>query len=570
MSPSLPGPPGPPGKSAYEAAVEGGYTGTEAEFNAALAEVDTALQPSDVDDELLNDSENLVQNKVVTAAFANLPTPSTDIAEDELTAIGFTITAGNLWAAISGTSQAAAGVLKIPAGTRRIRISPSAPESGSNVWAFLNSVNTAATPDFSESYPGRITATGGDPIEYAVESDMRFIYLLEKTAAGVDVFPAQVLLNPIETDATLSDSSTNPVQNKVVTGALDGKAPVIYDTASGAVASFPDGAGGMPIKSLVVNIEPVQAGSGDPSPTNIRPFTGWAGCTVLKCSESAVSPDQILRGRLQSTGEFNTNTTTRCATQDFIPAEPGTTYTVAANAGVQCIAVHYYAAADEGRWISRDALVGQVSAFTTPENCAYMRLMYAKNNTSETISPAEITATVVTVAPESIEIQFPAEAGTVYGGTMDAFEKTLKTCPYYASYNGEMLTGPWMSSMDVFVPGATPTIGAQVVDFGGVGASCALAAAPDSAAFPGKNNIFADCGPVTVEYPADTKLYIQKINAPSDDNMTADTQIASGKYFIVGGNLYLSTTTIPAGDTIIPGTNCVQTNLAEALNALNA
>lgn len=86
----------------------------------------------------------------------------------------------------------------------------------------------------------------------------------------------------------------------------------------------------------------------------------------------------------------------------------------------------------------------------------------------------------------------------------------------------------------------------------------------------GENHIFADCGPSTVEYPCDTKLYIQKINTPTDDDMIADANIASGKYFIVNNNLYLSTTTILAGDPIKPGTNCTLTNLAAALNALNS
>jgi hypothetical protein len=85
----------------------------------------------------------------------------------------------------------------------------------------------------------------------------------------------------------------------------------------------------------------------------------------------------------------------------------------------------------------------------------------------------------------------------------------------------------------------------------------------------GENNVWADTGDSTVAYRADTKLYIQKINAPTDDDMIADAQIASGKYFIVGGNLYKSTTTIPAGDAIHPGSNCILTNLADALNALN-
>lgn len=40
--------------------------------------------------------------------------------------------------------------------------------------------------------------------------------------------------------------------------ALDSKAPAIYETVSGEIASFADGADGMPVKSLVANIEPVQ------------------------------------------------------------------------------------------------------------------------------------------------------------------------------------------------------------------------------------------------------------------------------------------------------------------------
>ena len=52
------------------------------------------------------------------------------------------------------------------------------------------------------------------------------------------------------------------------------------DTASGAVASFADGANDIPLKSLVVNIDLVQSGSGDPSPDNVRPISGWTGMTV--------------------------------------------------------------------------------------------------------------------------------------------------------------------------------------------------------------------------------------------------------------------------------------------------
>lgn len=58
------------------------------------------------------------------------------------------------------------------------------------------------------------------------------------------------------------------------------------DTASGAIASFPDGSDLFDYLSCVVEINPVQAGSGTPSPDNVRPITGWTGCEVV------VSPTQ--------------------------------------------------------------------------------------------------------------------------------------------------------------------------------------------------------------------------------------------------------------------------------------
>lgn len=86
----------------------------------------------------------------------------------------------------------------------------------------------------------------------------------------------------------------------------------------------------------------------------------------------------------------------------------------------------------------------------------------------------------------------------------------------------------------------------------------------------GQNAIWADTGDTSVEYRADTKLFIEKLTKPTEDDMTANTNIASGKYFMVGNSLYLSTASIAQGDAIVPGTNCTPTSLAEALNAINA
>ena len=87
----------------------------------------------------------------------------------------------------------------------------------------------------------------------------------------------------------------------------------------------------------------------------------------------------------------------------------------------------------------------------------------------------------------------------------------------------------------------------------------------------GTNNVWVGTGDIAeCEYPADTKLYIQQLTKPTEDDMVANANIAANKFFMIGNALYYSTAAIAAGATIIPGTNCNAVSLADALNTLNA
>lgn len=55
---------------------------------------------------------------------------------------------------------------------------------------------------------------------------------------------------------------------------------MVEETASGDIVSFADGANDIPVKSLIANVDPVQSGTGDPSPDNVRPITGRTSATV--------------------------------------------------------------------------------------------------------------------------------------------------------------------------------------------------------------------------------------------------------------------------------------------------
>ena len=61
---------------------------------------------------------------------------------------------------------------------------------------------------------------------------------------------------------------------------------LVSESASGNPASFDDGADDVPVSSLKVALEPIQTGTGDPSPTNIRPISGHSSVTVERTGKN--------------------------------------------------------------------------------------------------------------------------------------------------------------------------------------------------------------------------------------------------------------------------------------------
>ena len=87
-------------------------------------------------------------------------------------------------------------------------------------------------------------------------------------------------------------------------------APQLY-TATGAVASFSTNMVA-PLKSCVVEFAPVQEGSGDPSPTNVRPITGWTGCDVQQTGKNLLDMNLLNKG--------NKDMTRACCANRILPS----------------------------------------------------------------------------------------------------------------------------------------------------------------------------------------------------------------------------------------------------------
>jgi hypothetical protein len=423
-----------------------------------------------------------------------------------------------------------------------------------------------------------------------------------------DISDLKESLTVLEPSATSADVGKALIAKTVADGKVteyefgeagDGGASAIINTASGAVASFDDGVADSKVNKLVVNVDPVQdlhgydhpwpAGGGANLCPPFVPTTG-TGLTITANSDGSLS----VSGTATASG-YITEFVTLAQT---IPS--GTAFVISIKNAVTARLRAFFddGVADINAGDTSSASITQsvdvtkvrlylfLTAGTAYNFTIYFQL--EKGTTATSYEPYSNICPITgwtncniyqsgedTSNPTVIPIAFPSEAGTVYGGTLDVVNKNLKAFPYYASYNGETLVGPWVSSMDVYAPGTNPTIGAQVVDLGGAVTEYDLSDIPEITTLLGINNIWADTGDVEVTYYADSKTYIDDQNAiikaliaKELPNMLADTALVVNDFRIVDNTLYRVTASIASGGTLTVGTNVVATTVADVIKSL--
>ena len=160
-------------------------------------------------------------------------------------------------------------------------------------------------------------------------------------------------------------------------------------------------------------------------------------------------------------------------------------------------------------------------------------------------------------------------AGTVYGGTLDVVTGVLtSTMANIASYNGETITEPWLSSMDAYVSGATPTTGAQVVYTLATPQTYQITAQQISVLL-GTNNVWSDSGNISVEVIA--PIVLQNTGSkPVIPTVTASAQMTL-MWGLYTYNMQAGTSVIPQlvlepGNTLVyvAGTGTIKFEYSEA------
>lgn len=169
-------------------------------------------------------------------------------------------------------------------------------------------------------------------------------------------------------DAISYDNETSGLEADDVQDAIDETITKLsaVGTASGDIATFPDGSD-LSMPKLEVAIEPVQEGSGDPSPENIRPIIGWDEVNV-GVSGVNIWDEEWEVGSITDSGAYVATQTIRSKNLNSI--KPNTNYKIVQKDGGTPMRVCFY---DKDKtFISRTTNV--VSDFTTPSNCYYFKL----------------------------------------------------------------------------------------------------------------------------------------------------------------------------------------------------
>lgn len=218
-------------------------------------------------------------------------------------------------------------------------------------------------------------------------------------------------------DTALDTTSTNAVENRAVASEINSiKSDITVDgSASGDIVSFGDGSDN-PLKELKISIEAVQIGSGDPSPTNVRPISGWNSVGLVRTGKNLV--------------DIADRTITSQYTSEYFTLKKGTnTVSLFVKNNTTIVGTCYLRNRDNANValirISA-SMSSRISASFTLTDDTDLRLVISGSSSgySYDISQVQIEIGSTATAYEqyngaTINISWQDEAGTVYGGTLD-------------------------------------------------------------------------------------------------------------------------------------------------------
>lgn len=244
-------------------------------------------------------------------------------------------------------------------------------------------------------------------------------------------------------------------------GAASGGGKVVEDTATGNPLTFQTDLA-RPLKSLLIPFTPVQSGTGDPSPQNVRPIVPWDGLKVWHGGKNLydketypIIAEKWING---STGIVVDNSPAWSCTP-FVPCDEiaGRTVTLNKRPHGNLPGFAFYTGQSSQYFISGEsngnATKNTPWTIEVPANAKYMRFTVEPGTTDIQIELGSSATTYEPYKPiTETDISFPSP---VYGGTLDVVSGVLTV-----EWAKDTLTGE-----KVIAYGTTGNTGAHYVGF---------------------------------------------------------------------------------------------------------
>ena len=173
----------------------------------------------------------------------------------------------------------------------------------------------------------------------------------------------------------LHGEELTPVRKLLFMKALAGGAPLNEYEATGNPLTFTTNVA-KPLKSLVASFTPIQSGTGDPSPENVRSISGWSSLTAWHTGKNLLDVSQFTDSKVWWAGTLVNGYDTYKASNK-ISVVPNAKYTLKKSATGQN-QLQYFDA--DGIFMSQDTSTfgNQVTTFTIPSDVYFIAINIAK------------------------------------------------------------------------------------------------------------------------------------------------------------------------------------------------
>lgn len=208
------------------------------------------------------------------------------------------------------------------------------------------------------------------------------------------------------------------------------------DTESGNPAVITDAFGGT-CKSLKLTLEPIQSGSGTPSPQNVRPISGLTEVDVVRTKKNLINPAEVTSnvkyGFNSTTGEYEVLSTGIGVVLRF-NFKANVTYCISAtmtNGSVKpCIIVRNTDGSTQGQKTNYPDVSQALTFSFTTDGERDIYLQSDGNGTIQTVGSKflmmlEVGSTATTYEPYNGETYTIQLGQTVYGGVLDVTSGVL-------------------------------------------------------------------------------------------------------------------------------------------------